>query len=79
MSEHATLSEYLNLSLPIRAEDKPRDTGLTMVMDQGWPTDFVAGMLEQFGRYLEHRQALGSSVALAGGRGAEKDRRLPAP
>ncbi|MGH3201247.1 MAG: phosphosulfolactate synthase [Streptosporangiaceae bacterium] len=53
MSEHATLSEYLNLSLPGRTEDKPRDTGLTMVMDQGWPTDFVAGMLEQFGRYLD--------------------------
>ena len=53
MNEHATLSEYLRLSLPSRTEDKPREKGLTMVMDQGWPTDFVAGMLEQFGRYLD--------------------------
>jgi phosphosulfolactate synthase len=53
VNEDATLSEYLNLTLPSRVEDKPRDTGLTMVMDQGWPADFVAGMLEQFGRYLD--------------------------
>jgi phosphosulfolactate synthase (CoM biosynthesis protein A) len=42
MNEHATLSEYLDLTLPGRVEDKPRETGLTMVMDQGWPADFVA-------------------------------------
>jgi phosphosulfolactate synthase len=53
VNEQATLSEFLHLTLPGRMENKPRETGLTMVMDQGWPADFVEGMLEQFGRYLD--------------------------
>jgi phosphosulfolactate synthase len=47
-----TMAETLGLSVPNRSR-KPRQTGLTMVMDQGWPTDFVAGMLEAFGDYLD--------------------------
>ncbi|MHB8672996.1 MAG: phosphosulfolactate synthase [Candidatus Limnocylindrales bacterium] len=48
-----TLAETLGIALPARTETKPRDCGLTMVMDQGWPTDFTAGMLDQFGQYLD--------------------------
>jgi phosphosulfolactate synthase len=46
------MADILGLSVPLRSK-KPRSTGLTMVMDQGWPTDFVAGMLESFGAYLD--------------------------
>jgi phosphosulfolactate synthase len=48
-----SLAETLGIALPARTEEKPRARGLTMVMDQGWPTDFVSGMLAQFGRYLD--------------------------
>jgi hypothetical protein len=45
------LAEVLNLHVPLRGA-KPRISGLTMLMDQGWPTVFVDGMLESFGTYV---------------------------
>lgn len=47
-----TLAETLGLPVPRRGQ-KPREVGLTMVMDQGWPTSFVTGMLSDFGDYLD--------------------------
>jgi phosphosulfolactate synthase len=52
-SASTTLAERLGISLPPRNETKPRTTGVTMVMDQGWSCDFVAGMLAQFGGCLD--------------------------
>lgn len=52
MVEQPTLAEYLGLE-PAPRSIKPRKAGLTMVMDQGWPTVFVAGMLEAFGNYID--------------------------
>jgi phosphosulfolactate synthase len=48
-----SLADRLGIALPGRTETKPRESGITMVMDQGWPTDFVSGMLAQFGAYLD--------------------------
>lgn len=53
MSDERTLGDYLGLYLPKRTESKPRDVGLTMIMDQGWPATFVEGMLEQFGDFVD--------------------------
>lgn len=47
-----TLQEYLGIDYPARSR-KPRREGITMVMDTGWPTDFVAGMLDQYGEYID--------------------------
>ncbi|HEX4035660.1 MAG TPA: phosphosulfolactate synthase [Solirubrobacteraceae bacterium] len=47
-----TAAEALGLSLISRG-DKPRERGITMVMDQGWPIEFAAGMLDQYGAYLD--------------------------
>jgi phosphosulfolactate synthase len=47
-----TLTETLRLSIPTRTA-KPRQRGLTMVMDQGSPVGFVADVLADFGEYLD--------------------------
>jgi phosphosulfolactate synthase len=47
-----TFGQELGLALPQRGR-KPREQGLTMVMDQGWPVTFVEGMLEAFGDHLD--------------------------
>ncbi|MGH3756709.1 phosphosulfolactate synthase [Actinophytocola sp.] len=45
--------DFLHLAVAPRTEGKPREKGLTMVMDQGWPIEFVDGMLDAFGSYLD--------------------------
>jgi len=45
--------DFLQLQVASRTEGKPRERGLTMVMDQGWPIEFVDGMLDAFGPYLD--------------------------
>lgn len=47
-----TLQTYLGIDWPERS-NKPRREGLTMVMDVGWPTSFVASMMDQFGEHLD--------------------------
>jgi phosphosulfolactate synthase len=47
------MAQYLELEMAVRGDKKPREKGLTMVMDQGWPVDFTDGMLAEFGRYLD--------------------------
>lgn len=47
-----TFADYLGLRVSVRGR-KPRERGLTMVMDQGWPWEFSDGMLDQFGDYLD--------------------------
>jgi len=47
-----TMAAFLGLDIPVRSA-KPREQGLTMVMDQGWSVEFTAGMLDQFGKYLD--------------------------
>jgi phosphosulfolactate synthase len=47
-----TTAEALDLAMASRG-GKPRSRGLTMVMDQGWPTNFVEGMLNDFGDFLD--------------------------
>ena len=46
------IADALNLVLPARSI-KPRDSGLTMVMDQGWPIGFTSDMLDDFGYALD--------------------------
>ncbi|HEV7649766.1 MAG TPA: phosphosulfolactate synthase [Actinophytocola sp.] len=45
--------DFLQLAVAPRTEHKPREKGLTMVMDQGWPIGFVDGVLDAFGPYLD--------------------------
>lgn len=45
--------DFLQLSVAPRTEHKPREKGLTMVMDQGWPIEFVDGVLDAFAPYLD--------------------------
>lgn len=47
-----TLQQYLGIAWPQRSA-KPRNRGLTMVMDNGWPVSFVEGMMDQYGEYLD--------------------------
>jgi phosphosulfolactate synthase len=47
-----TLQQYLGIAWPARSS-KPRQHGLTMVMDNGWPVSFVEGMMDQYGEYLD--------------------------
>ena len=47
-----TLQEFLGIRWPERSS-KPRKQGLTMVMDTGWPTNFVESLMEQYGEYLD--------------------------
>ena len=47
-----TLQQYLGIAWPERTS-KPRNRGLTMVMDNGWPVSFVEGMMDQYGEYLD--------------------------
>lgn len=47
-----SLADYLGLEFPKRSQ-KPREVGLTMVMDQCWPWEFSDGMLDQLGDYLD--------------------------
>src|SRR5882672_11408664 len=46
------LEDCLGIELPSRTA-KPRTSGLTMVMDTGWPVTFVDSMLDLFGDYLD--------------------------
>lgn len=48
-----TTADYLGIPVAPRESAKPRTHGMTMVMDQGWPTDFTEGMLESFGSILD--------------------------
>ena len=48
----ATLAAHLDLALTPRS-GKPRQSGLTMSMDQGWPLGFVDDMLSDFGPFLD--------------------------
>jgi phosphosulfolactate synthase len=45
-------AEYLGIDYPERSS-KPRDRGLTMVMDQGWPWHFTEGVLQEWGEYID--------------------------
>ena len=45
-------AEFLDIPLPARGE-QPRERGLTMVMDQGLPVEFLDGMLAGYGQYLD--------------------------
>lgn len=47
-----TFQEYLGIQWPARST-KPRTSGLTMVMDIGWPVSFVDSMMQQFGDALD--------------------------
>lgn len=47
-----TFQDYLGITWPTRSS-KPRRSGLTMVMDTGWPVAFVDSMLDQFGAHLD--------------------------
>lgn len=47
-----TFQEYLGIQWPARSK-KPRESGLTMVMDIGWPVSFVESMMQQFGDALD--------------------------
>src|SRR5215510_3344537 len=47
-----TLQEFLGIRWPERSS-KPRKQGLTMVMDTGWPTNFVESLMDQYGEYLD--------------------------
>ncbi|MBI4191735.1 MAG: phosphosulfolactate synthase [Betaproteobacteria bacterium] len=47
-----TFQSYLGIAWPERSR-KPRQQGLTMVMDTGWPVSFVQSMMEQYGDYLD--------------------------
>jgi len=46
------MAGFLGIDVPQRSA-KPRDRGLSMVMDQGWSVEFTAGMLDQFGEFLD--------------------------
>lgn len=45
-------ADYLKIEYP-RRSPKPRQKGITMVMDQGWPWQFVEGILQEWGEYLD--------------------------
>lgn len=47
-----TLGASLGVSLPKRS-GRPREVGLTMVMDQGWPAAFVEGVLQDFSEFVD--------------------------
>lgn len=70
-----TCAEFLGLPTNRGQSSKPRNAGLTMIMDQAWPTSFTAGMLEALGQYvdivklwdphlLEPRQEVEKKIAL---------------
>lgn len=46
------LADYLGVDYP-RRSTKPRQQGITMVMDQGWPWQFTEGILQEWGEYLD--------------------------
>jgi phosphosulfolactate synthase len=52
MSKPVTFQEFLGIDYPPRSA-KPRKSGITMVMDTGWPVSFVESMLEQYGQFLD--------------------------
>jgi len=52
MNTESTFQEFLGIDYPDRSK-KPRRSGITMVMDTGWPVKFVDGMLDQFGYCLD--------------------------
>lgn len=52
LKQDQTTAEYLKIPLAPRTS-KRRETGMTMVMDQGWPTEFTDGMLMSFGATLD--------------------------
>jgi len=46
------MQEFLGIDWPERSR-KPRKSGITMVMDTGWPVGFVEDTLAQYGEYLD--------------------------
>lgn len=52
MSSSVSFQEFLGIDYPPRSA-KPRESGITMVMDTGWPVSFVESTLEQFGGFLD--------------------------
>lgn len=48
-----SLGSYVGVDYAARSYGRDRQSGLTMVMDQGWPNSFVAGMLDQFGDFVD--------------------------
>jgi phosphosulfolactate synthase len=49
----ASFGSYMGVDYAERSTKRGRDSGLTMIMDQGWPNSFVVGMLEQFAEYVD--------------------------
>lgn len=47
-----TMQEFLGIAWPSRSV-KPRKSGITMVMDTGWPVSFVEDTMAQYGEYLD--------------------------
>jgi phosphosulfolactate synthase len=45
-------ADYLGVDYPGRSS-KPRQQGITMVMDEGWPWQFTEGILQEWGEYLD--------------------------
>lgn len=51
-----TMQEFLGIGWPARSRkpaDGIRKSGITMVMDTGWPVSFVEDQMAQFGEYLD--------------------------
>lgn len=51
-----TMQEFLGIGWPERSRkpaNGPRKSGITMVMDTGWPVGFLEDMLAQYGEYLD--------------------------
>jgi phosphosulfolactate synthase len=45
-------ADYIGVDYPGRSS-KPRQRGITMIMDQGWPWQFTEGILQEWGEYLD--------------------------
>ena len=49
----STFGEFLDLKSGWKRSSKERHHGITMLMDQGWSTDFTSGMLDGYGAYID--------------------------
>lgn len=45
-------ADYLGVDYPGRSS-KPRQQGITMIMDEGWPWQFTEGILQEWGEYVD--------------------------
>ncbi len=52
MNNMTRFADYLGIDYP-RRTPKPRHEGITMVMDQGWPWQFIEGILQEWGEYVD--------------------------